>query len=255
MDRTPAASRYRARRGDPPCPFFGLKGAVASVLARAQRGVHNRCRLARLITTPRATARQGRRTTLRGRFWRSRCSAQAAAVADLAWRRRSKSALGPAHAAALHPAVVEARQRGRDAALCPSRADPQDGKDVAGSSTPAPRPYESRTAGCQHSHGQRRRDRGPGRQQSQASPPGSRTSLYTIALLIKGRSGGIGTGTCTGRALPAPATTFYGSRPAPRQTCITRLAVTVSITSSVAILNHTTWSTIVETWRPGRLEL
>jgi Concanavalin A-like lectin/glucanases superfamily len=30
---------------------------------------------------------------------------------------------------------------------------------------------------------------------------------------------------------------------------------TVSITSSVAIVNDTTWSTLVGTWRPGRLEL
>jgi hypothetical protein len=30
---------------------------------------------------------------------------------------------------------------------------------------------------------------------------------------------------------------------------------TVPITSSVAIVNDTTWSTIVGTWRPGRLEL
>ena len=30
---------------------------------------------------------------------------------------------------------------------------------------------------------------------------------------------------------------------------------TVTITSSVAIVNDTTWSTIVGTWRPGRLEL
>jgi hypothetical protein len=29
----------------------------------------------------------------------------------------------------------------------------------------------------------------------------------------------------------------------------------VTITSSVAIVNDTTWSTIVGTWRPGRLEL
>jgi hypothetical protein len=30
---------------------------------------------------------------------------------------------------------------------------------------------------------------------------------------------------------------------------------TVTITSSVAIVNDTTWSTIIGTWRPGRLEL
>ena len=53
--------------------------------------------------------------------------AQAAAVADPARRRRSKSALGLAHAAALHPAFVGARRRGRCAALCPSRANAQDG--------------------------------------------------------------------------------------------------------------------------------
>jgi hypothetical protein len=29
----------------------------------------------------------------------------------------------------------------------------------------------------------------------------------------------------------------------------------VTITSSVAIVNDTTWSTLVGTWRPGRLEL
>ena len=31
--------------------------------------------------------------------------------------------------------------------------------------------------------------------------------------------------TCTGRALPAPPITFYGFRPAPRQTCVTRPVV------------------------------
>jgi hypothetical protein len=30
---------------------------------------------------------------------------------------------------------------------------------------------------------------------------------------------------------------------------------TVTITSSFAIVNDTTWSTLVVTWRPGRLEL
>jgi hypothetical protein len=57
--------------------------------------------------------------------------AQAAAVADPARHRRSQSALGLAHAAALHPAFVGARKRGSRAALCPSRANAQNGKDLA----------------------------------------------------------------------------------------------------------------------------
>jgi Concanavalin A-like lectin/glucanases superfamily len=54
--------------------------------------------------------------------------------------------------------------------------------------------------------------------------------------------------TCTGRALPAPPITFYGFHQASG-------GGTVTITSSVAIVNDTTWSTIVGTWRPGRFEL
>src|ERR687898_2811799 len=56
---------------------------------------------------------------------------QAISVNDPARHRRSGSALGLAHEASLHPAFVGARQRGRGAALCPSRANAQDGKDVA----------------------------------------------------------------------------------------------------------------------------
>jgi hypothetical protein len=77
---------------------------------------------------------------------------------------------------------------------------------------------------------------------------------YTIALLIKVVLVAHRPSTCTGRALRAPAITFYGSRPAPRRTCITRVVAALS-RSRRPIVNDTTWSTIVGTWRPGRLEL
>jgi hypothetical protein len=90
----------------------------------------------------------------------------------------------------------------------------------------------------------------------QTSPAWEQNEPYTITLLLKGRSGGASTKHLYRWALPAPAITFYGFRPAPHQTCVTRLAAAESPSmSSVAIVNDTTWSTIVGTWRPGRLEL
>jgi hypothetical protein len=79
---------------------------------------------------------------------------------------------------------------------------------------------------------------------------------YTIALLIKGRSGGTGTKHLyrSGSSSTADHILFLtsGTTPNLRHQSISG---TVTITSSVGIVNDTTWSTIVATWRPGRLEL
>jgi hypothetical protein len=64
----------------------------------------------------------------------------------------------------------------------------QDGKDVAAEHRRRGHTHALR-ARCQHSHGQRRRDRGACRQQSQLRG-WEQNEPYTIALLIKGRSGG-----------------------------------------------------------------
>jgi hypothetical protein len=63
--------------------------------------------------------------------------------------------------------------------------------------------------------------------------------------------------TCTGRGARAPAITscFLSSGTTPNLRHQAGGGGTVSITSSVAIVNDTTWSTLVGTWRPGRLEL
>jgi len=79
---------------------------------------------------------------------------------------------------------------------------------------------------------------------------------YTIALLIKGRSGGAGTKHLyrSGSSSSGDHILWLSSGTTPnlRHQAI---SATVSVTSSVAIVNDTTWSTIVGTWRPGRLEL
>ena len=137
-------------------------------------------------------------------------SAQAAAVADPPRYRRSKSALGLAHAAALHPAHVGARKRGPCAALCASRANAQDSPDVAAEHRRRgdANPLRSR---CQHFHEQRCRDRGlAGSNPSFAA--WEQNEPYTIALLIKGHP----PSTCTDRALSAPAITCCSLRLAPR---------------------------------------
>jgi hypothetical protein len=80
---------------------------------------------------------------------------------------------------------------------------------------------------------------------------------YTITLLIKGRSGGASTkhlyrsGTSSTGDHILRLTT--GTTPNLRHQASS--GGTATITSSVAIVNDTTWSTIVGTWRPGRLEL
>ena len=80
--------------------------------------------------------------------------AQAAAVADPVRHRR-----WGVWKTALHPAFVGARQRGRCAALCPSRADAQDGKDLAAEHRRRGDANALRARG-QHSHDRRRRGRG-----------------------------------------------------------------------------------------------
>jgi Concanavalin A-like lectin/glucanases superfamily len=80
---------------------------------------------------------------------------------------------------------------------------------------------------------------------------------YTIALLIKGRSGGASTKHLyrSGTSSTGDHILFLRSGTTPNLRHQASGGGTVTITSSVAIVNDTTWSTIVGTWRPGRLEL
>jgi hypothetical protein len=80
---------------------------------------------------------------------------------------------------------------------------------------------------------------------------------YTIALLIKGRSGGASTKHLyrSGTSRTGDHILFLTSGTTPNLRHQASAGGTVTITSSVAIVNDTTWSTIVGTWRPGRLEL
>jgi hypothetical protein len=80
---------------------------------------------------------------------------------------------------------------------------------------------------------------------------------YTIALLIKGRSGGASTKHLyrSGTSSTGDHILFLTSGTTPNRRHQASGGGTVTITSSVAIVNDTTWSTIVGTWRPGRLEL
>ena len=112
---------------------------------------------------------------------------------------------------------------------------------------------------CRHSHGPGPAPRSrPLPAAIPASPPGSRNrALHDRSADQRSIRWRIDQAPVPVGQLPAPAITFYGFRPAPRQTCVTRpvVAAPSPITSSVAIVNDTTWSTIVGTWRPGRLEL
>ncbi|MGH6919715.1 MAG: LamG-like jellyroll fold domain-containing protein [Geminicoccaceae bacterium] len=80
---------------------------------------------------------------------------------------------------------------------------------------------------------------------------------YTIALLIKGRSGGASTKHLyrSGNSSTGDHILFLTSGTTPNLRHQASGGGSVTITSSVAIVNDTTWSTIVGTWRPGRLEL
>jgi hypothetical protein len=80
---------------------------------------------------------------------------------------------------------------------------------------------------------------------------------YTIALLIKGRSGGASTKHLyrSGTSSTGDHILFLTSGTTPNLRHQASGGGTVTITSSVAIVNDTTWSTLVGTWRPGRLEL
>jgi hypothetical protein len=79
---------------------------------------------------------------------------------------------------------------------------------------------------------------------------------YTIALLIKGRSGGTSTKHLyrSGSSSTGDHILWLSSGTTPNLRHEASSG-TVTITSSVAIVNDTTWSTLVGTWRPGRLEL
>jgi hypothetical protein len=84
-----------------------------------------------------------------------------------------------------------------------------------------------------------------------------RDEPYTIALLIKGRSGGASTKHLyrSGTSSTGDHILWLTSGTTPNLRHQASSGGTVTITSSVAIVNDTTWSTIVGTWRPGRLEL
>jgi hypothetical protein len=92
-----------------------------------------------------------------------------------------------------------------------------------------------------------------------AGPPASwaANEPYTIALLIKGRSGGASTKHLyrSGTSSTGDHILFLMSGTTPNLRHQASGGGTVTITSSVAIVNDTTWSTIVGTWRPGCLEL
>jgi hypothetical protein len=92
-----------------------------------------------------------------------------------------------------------------------------------------------------------------------AGPPASwaANEPYTIALLIKGRSSGASTKHLyrSGSSSTADHILFLSSGTTPNLRHQASGGGTVTITSSVAIVNDTTWSTLVATWRPGRLEL
>ena len=80
---------------------------------------------------------------------------------------------------------------------------------------------------------------------------------YTIALLIKGRSGGASTKRLyrSGSSSTGDHILFLASGTTPNLRHQASGGGSVTITSSVAIVNDTTWSTLVGTWGPGRLEL
>jgi hypothetical protein len=80
---------------------------------------------------------------------------------------------------------------------------------------------------------------------------------YAIALLIKGRSGGASTKHLHRSGSPSTGDhiLWLSSGTTPNLRHQASRGGTVTITSSVAIVNDTAWSTIVGTWRPGRLEL
>jgi hypothetical protein len=108
---------------------------------------------------------------------------------------------------------------------------------------------------CPHSHDRRRRNRGTCRQQSQLRRLGAERALCdrspdqrsirsaSTKHLYRSGSSSAGDHILFLTSDTTPNLRHQGS------------GGTVSITSSVAILNDTTWSTIVGTWRPGRLEL
>jgi hypothetical protein len=173
--------------------------------------------------------------------------AQAAAVADPARRRRSQSALGLARAAALHPAFVGAASAGaaqRYVRLAQTRR--------------TARTWQLNTGAAAM-----RTRYGPG-----VSIPttdgaeiealaGSNPSFaaweqnepHTIALLIKGRSGGAGTKHLyrSGTSSTGDHILFLTSGTTPNLRHQASGGGTVTITSSVAILNDATWSTLVGT--------
>ena len=152
---------------------------------------------------------------------------------------RPRAALGVAHPAALHPARLGARQRGRGQRYRRLRYGRGGGGLAA---------EHLRLPPCRTRYG-------PASACRRRTAPSSRASEQRHVRLV-GREralhhrapdqGSIGRrgapSTCTGRALPAPATTSCGSRPAHAEPAPRGVAGgTVTITSAVAIVNDTTW--------------
>jgi hypothetical protein len=137
------------------------------------------------------------------------------------------------------------------AALCPPRANAQDGKDLAAQHRRRGHAHPLRPR-CQHPHDRPRRDRGPCRQQSNFAA-WEQNEPYTIDLLLKGRSGGASTKHLyrSGTSSTADHILFLSSGTTPNLRHQASGGGTVTITSSVAIVNDTTWSTIVGTWATG----
>ena len=79
---------------------------------------------------------------------------------------------------------------------------------------------------------------------------------YTIALLLKGRSGGASTKHLyrSGASSTDDHILWLASGVTPNLRHDSNTG-TVTITSSVSITNDTAWHTLVATWRPRRLEL
>ena len=108
----------------------------------------------------------------------------------------------------------------------------------------------------QHFHDRRRRDRGASRQESKLRRLGAERALHDRPADQRS-IGGASTKHLyrSGTSSTGDHILWLSSGTTPNLRHQASGGGTVTITSSVAIVNDTTWSTIVGTWRPGRLEL
>ena len=127
---------------------------------------------------------------------------------------------------------------------------------VPGRSARARPPDRHRRAGARRatSASASTRRRSPGRRSPPSSAPATRCSTPPSTLL-KGRSGGASTKHLyrSGSSSTGDHILWLSSGTTPNLRHEASGGGSVSITSSVAIGNDRTWSTIVGTWRPGRL--